>query len=201
MASERMQIARTAGLRVEQPGEETGEDTDEALAVRGDADSFVLLYRRHLDAVYAYLYARLGNREESEDVTSVAFERALHALDGYRPVGQFKAWLFTIVHRALVDHYRRRRLRYVPVESVADSLTDPAMGPEDIVVRSEEMRQVRKVMRELSAEQQEIVAMRFMAGLRYAEIAQVVGKREAAVKMAAYRAIEEIRRRCGDVHE
>ena len=175
--------------------EEPDTDTDEALAVRGDADSFVLLYRKHLRPVYGYLYARLGNRQEAEDVTTLVFERAWLSLKRYRPSGSFKSWLFTIAQRGLSDHYRRRKPHPVRVESVADTLLDPAAGPEESALASEELRQVLEIIAGLSREQQEVIALRFMAELHYGEIAQVTGKREAAVKMIAYRALEEIRRR------
>ena len=175
--------------------------SDESLAARGDADSFVLLYRRYLQPVYSYLYARLGNREEAEDITAVAFEHAVSSLKGYRPTGSFAGWLFTIVRRALADYYRQRTPHEIEVEKQANALVDPSDGPEDKALASEEVRQVLGIIAGLGHDQQEIIALRFFAGLPYAEIARLMGKREAAVKMAAYRALDEIKRRCGDVHE
>lgn len=167
----------------------------EQLAVRADADSFVHLYRLYLNPVYSYLYARLGNRQEAEDVTSVAFERAWSSIGNYAPTGSFKAWLFTIVNRSLADYYRGRKPAPVGVDSLADTLTDGAMGPEETVIASEQLRHVMSAMSTLSPEQQEIIALRFLGELRYKEIADILGKREAAVKMAAYRGLDEMRKR------
>jgi RNA polymerase sigma-70 factor (ECF subfamily) len=195
MIDEQVQLA--AATRSEQVQVES----DEALAARGDTDSFVMLYRRHLNAVYSYVYARLINRQEAEDVTSLAFERAWQSLPNYRPTGSFKGWLFTIAHRTLADHQRQRRPHPVPLGILADVLHDPAIGPEEAAVIAEQMRIVLQIISGLSREQQEVVTLRFMAELPYGEIAQVVGKREAAVKMIAYRAIEEVRRRYDDVQK
>src|SRR5438034_5726109 len=96
---------------------EPEEASDEALAARGDADSFIQLYRKHLRPVYGYLYARLGSREEAEDMTALVFERALASIGSYRPTGSFAGWLFTIAHRALADYYRQRRPQHVQVET------------------------------------------------------------------------------------
>jgi RNA polymerase sigma-70 factor (ECF subfamily) len=174
--------------------------SDETLASRGDVGSFTLLYRRHLRPVYSYLYARLGNAQDAEDVTSLTFERAWTGLKSYRrtDTGSFKGWLFTIAHRALVDRYRRKEAHYKPAGEVPATLRDPARGPEDQAVISEQVHQVLNAIDGLSREQQEVVGLRFLGELPYKEIASVVGKREAAVKMIAYRALEEIRRRCGD---
>ena len=188
---ERGQPVAVAQVEVEGPDI----DTDESLAARGDVDSFVLLYRKHLRSVYGYLYARLGNRQEAEDVTTLVFERAWIALRRYRSSGSFKGWLFTIARRGLADHYRQRKPRPVEMEDVAETLLDPAAGPEEAALASEQLRQVLEIIASLGREQQEVIALRFMAELRYGEIARIMGKREAAVKMITYRALEEIRRR------
>lgn len=173
---------------------------DEILAARADADGYVLLYRRHLKAIYAYAYSRLANRQEAEDVASLTFERAWQSLPTYRPTGSFKGWLFTIAHRALADYYRQTQPSPVPIES-ATHVADSSVGPEEAALASEELRVALKVIQTLSREQQEVITLRFMGELRYSEIAQVVGKREAAVKMIAYRALQEIRKRYNDVQE
>lgn len=175
-------------------------ESDETLAARGSVDDFIALYRRYLGPVYRYLYARLGgDRQEAEDVTSTVFERAWTSIRSYKPVGSFRGWLFTIASRALADHYRGgRRSRTVQVDTLQESLLDPASGPEESALVSEQVRGVLRVIAALGDEQREVITLRFMAGLRYSEIAAVMKKREAAVKMVAYRALEEIRRRYRD---
>ena len=134
-------------------------------------------------------------------MTSLAFERAWQSLPNYRPTGTFKGWLFTIAHRTLADHQRQRKPHPVPLGILADVLYDPAVGPEEASLIAEQLRMVLQIISGLSREQQEVITLRFMAELPYGEIAQIVGKREAAVKMIAYRAIEEVRRRYDDVQE
>ncbi len=170
-------------------------ESDEALAVRGDAESFVRLYRTHVWAVYRYLLARLGQPQDAEDVTSLAFEHAWISLPRYRPIGSFRGWLFTIVQRTLFNYRRGRTLPAVPIDTLAEILTDSAEGPEAQAIRREQVRQVLQVIATLSPEQQEVIRLRFLAELRYPEIAQVLGKGESAVKMTLYRALKEIERR------
>ncbi len=179
-------------------------ERDETLAARGDMDDFIQLYQHHLKPVHNYLYARLGNRQDAEDVTAIVFERAWTSLKNYKPNGSFRGWLFTIVHRALADYYRQHksaRNQLVQVEALAETLFDPSAGPEEMALLSERLRQVREAITSLNQEQREVVYLRFVADLHYKEVAQVTGKRESAVKMIAYRALEEIRRRCSDVQK
>ncbi len=172
-------------------------ERDETLAVRaahGDADSFMRLYRLHVRAVYRYLLARLGHAQDAEDVTAQVFERAWTSLPRFRPTGTFKSWLFTIAQRTLVDHYRQHPAPTLPLDNVAEAMLDPLVGLEDSALASEQLRQVLHLIGRLTPEQQEVMRLRFFAELRYDEIARLTGKRESAVKMMAYRALEEIRR-------
>src|SRR5688572_11369453 len=180
-----------------------GDAGDEALAARGDTTGFVLLYRRHFTPVYRYLYVRLGSDEEAEDVAAEAWERVLTSLPGYKPTGPFRAWLFTIARRALADHYRRHRRRAshsdpLPLDDLSDALHDSEAGPEEQAIAHDEAQRVLLAVSRLGDTQQEVITLRFMAGLPYAEIAAVVGKSEAAVKMMAYRALDELKRLLGD---
>jgi RNA polymerase sigma-70 factor (ECF subfamily) len=158
-----------------------------------------LLYRRHFTPVYRYLYARLGSYEEAEDVAAEAWERVLTSLPGYRPTGPFRAWLFTIARRALADHYRHHRRHAsqndpVPLDDLGQAFLDPDAGPEERVIAHDEARRALLALSCLGDAQQEIITLRFMAGLPYAEIASIVGKSEASVKMMAYRALDELKR-------
>ncbi len=172
--------------------------SDEDLAGRGDAEGFKWLYRRHLPAVYRYAYARTGNRQDAEDLTALVFERAWANLPHYRATGPFRGWLFTIARRAAIDRRRRHRPDTVPVEALAEVLPDSAGGPEAAALTAEELRQILRLLDELRPEQRDVLGLRFFAGLQYAEIARVVGKREPAVKMLAYRALDTLRRRFDD---
>jgi RNA polymerase sigma-70 factor (ECF subfamily) len=168
--------------------------SDEEIAATGGVASFERLYERHLEVVYRYVAGRVATREEAEDVTSDAFQRAWAGLVAYRGNGTFKAWLFGIVRHALADHYRRPRLsRFEP--NTAETLADEQPGPEERAIDGERQQQARQLLATLKREQQEVLHLRFVAELTYAEIAQVVGKREEAVKKIAYRALAEIKRR------
>ncbi len=175
-------------------------DTDEILATRGDADSFIRLYHTHVPGIYRYLLARLGNQQDAEDVTSQVFERMWKSMGRYRPKGTFRSWLFTIARRTLVDHYRRQATATASMQSSRDVLIDSSVDPEKGALLSDQVRQVFVLIACLHQDQQDIIALRFLGELRYDEIALIMGKSESAVKMMAYRALEEIRRRYPDVN-
>ena len=169
------------------------EPSDAELARRADAESFALLYQRHLPAVFAYLSGRLRSHTEAEDLTSDVFRQAWSSRRGYRGHGTFRAWIFSIVRHRLADHYRRRRVDGQLSADEADDVQDSEASPEDHAVRGERVREVHGLLDALTPEQQDILRLRFGAELSYAEIASVIGKREDAVKKIAYRALESLR--------
>src|SRR5688500_1355368 len=118
-----------------------GKDEDAALAVRaskGDPAAFGALYDRHFTAVYRYVYYRVRDDAEAEDLTSDVFMKALRAIRRYEPRQAFLAWLYRIARNAVIDHVRRGG-RQVSFE---DALRHPevhnAVDPDLEVLRSEE---------------------------------------------------------------
>lgn len=154
---------------------------------RKDAEAFAVLYHRYLTPLYRYLYRRLGNEKDAEDLTAQVFTEALEGLAAYRERGRFASWLFTIARRRLVDLYRQR---------VPDALDDPpdgAPGPQAAIEEGETYSRLALLLQRLDGDQQELLRLRFSAGLEFAEIAAVLGRRVGAVKMNFYRTLERLR--------
>jgi RNA polymerase sigma-70 factor (ECF subfamily) len=159
-------------------------------AARRDPVAFSLLYRRYVTPVYRYLYKRLGNAKDAEDLTSQVFTEALEGLAHYRERGNFVAWLFTIARRKAVDAYRRRRptLSLEDVEELHGSSEDPL----EQLVQEEELERIAALFVELEEDQRELLRLRFSAGLTYADIGAVLGRSASAVKMAIHRLLRQL---------
>lgn len=164
-------------------------DAELVAAARGDPQAFAALYHRYVTPVYRYLYHRVGNPAEAEDLTSQVFTAALESLDGYRERGNFPAWLFTIARRTAIAHYRRRRPE-IPLEEGENSGEggDPLEG----LVRDESVARLGALLAGLDEEQRELLDLRFSAALTYKQIAQVLGRSEGAVKMAVHRLLNQL---------
>ena len=101
-------------------------EEDAALARRagsGEAEAFGVLYDRYVDAVYRYVFYRVRNEAEAEDVTSDVFMRALRAIPKYEPRQAFLAWLYRIARNAVIDRSRRQAARQQV--SFEDALAHP----------------------------------------------------------------------------
>jgi RNA polymerase sigma-70 factor, ECF subfamily len=162
----------------------------------GDHDALGELYDRFRDRVARFATGRLGDPEKAEDVTSETFEGVLRGLPGYRSGTDFEAWLFTIAHRRVADHFRRRsRRREVDLDEARRAAT--ATGPEDEVLAAERRAEVAVAFRRLRPDQQEVLALRVLGGLSAAQVAKVVGKSEGAVRVAQHRALLDLRAQMG----
>ncbi len=155
--------------------------------------AFAALYRRHLNAVYAYNMARTGNAQEAQDLTSETFLSALENLATYRGRSSFRAWLIGIAKHKQADHFRRRR----PESDLADAeaVPLPEAPLEEGAAETIQMGEIASVLRSLAPDQAQAVILRFFAGLSVMEVSAVMKKSEAAVKMLTYRGTRSLRER------
>lgn len=157
-----------------------------------DSSSFAQLYRSYVTKVYRYLFARVRNHAEAEDLTSQVFLTVLQKLKYFGGKENFNAWIFTIARNKVVDHYRGKP-RLVSLEEA--SLHRAQDGdPQDLLAQKELLSQLGLVLNDLKPAQQDMLQLRFAAGLSYAEIGKVIGKREAAVKMSIHRLLQKLQK-------
>ena len=155
-----------------------------------DPAKFSALYRQYVTKVYRYIYARVSNHADAEDLTAQVFEVVLKRLQTFGTDGNFNAWLFTIARNKIVDSYRVKR-PVVPLEDI-QNMPLSADDPFSQLVQKELHSRLGQLVGELSQEQKELLELRFAAELSYAEIGLVIGKSEAAVKMSVYRLLDKL---------
>lgn len=143
------------------------------------------LYDRFAASIFGYVRLFTSSWEDAEDVTLEVFTAALERgnLSSLSEQQQF-AWLRRVAHNKLVDRYRRSvRLPVVPLEQVVETVRiEEGLTPEKVVLRREELEQLYRAVSALSLLQQQLLQLRLGEGLRFAEIAVLLGKREAAVR-------------------
>lgn len=169
--------------------------SDETLAAstQEGRDAFIELYDRYVGRVESYLFARLGRSTDIEDLVSATFERALTHIATYQAErGRFATWLFAIARNIVNDHLRRGR-RVQIFSGIPAEVGETRPGPEDEIIRRESDLAVRRAMIALTDEQRDALALRYLAGLSYAETALALGKSEPAAKMLVRRGLAALR--------
>jgi RNA polymerase sigma-70 factor (ECF subfamily) len=151
------------------------------------------LYEEYYDRIAHYVYVRIGNRAEAEDIAGDVFLKALKSLKSYREQGvPMQGWLFRIAHNLSVDYLRRMdKERTVPIDSVV--LLSNDNNPVDIAEKNLEFERAARAMKQLTAEQREVLNLRLFAGLTSREVAEILNKSDGAVREMQRAAIEKLR--------
>ena len=182
----------------ETPGQAVtpAEPDDAALAVRaskGESAAFGLLYDKHVDAIYRYVYYRVRDDAEAEDLTSDVFMRALKAMPRYEPRQAFLAWLYRIARNAVIDRARRGNRQVSFEDALEHPNADKVLDPDEQILATSDNATLREALAQLTPLQQEVVVLRFLEGYSTEEIARIVGKREGTIRGIQFRAIGALR--------
>jgi RNA polymerase sigma-70 factor, ECF subfamily len=167
-------------------------ETDELIiiiAARQDPKAFGDLYKLYVEQIFRYLFSRLGNVHEAEDITAQTFLAAFESFDKFRQDGHFASWLFTIARNKAMDHFRRGKNTAsideaddIPVEE------DPLVE----VIQSEQTAALSKLIQALPEEDCELLRLRFLASMSFPEIAHFLHRNEEAVKKSIYRLLARL---------
>ena len=163
-----------------------------ARAIQGDETAFARLYDTYHDRIYRYVYCRVRNDQDAEDLTQKVFLLAWRALGRYRRTGSsLVAWLITIAHNVAVSALRSRTWTGGLEQELPE--TANAADPERALIERIEQERVRRAILRLSSDQQQVITMRFLEDFDYREIAAAMGKSEGNVRVIHHRALQQLR--------
>ena len=158
-----------------------------------DRGRFEEVYAEHVIGVYRFVYARVGNRPDAEDLTAQVFVRAVEQLDTGRQPGQIAAWLYRVAQNAIADYWRAfYRLPVVGVDHVA-----PGWEPADTGSRREPSpddraaRRVEALLGDLPDRYRRVLELRFLQRMTVAETARAMGITSGNAKVLQYRALRK----------
>ncbi len=159
-----------------------------------DPQAFGELYEQYVDRIYNYIYYRIGNHHDAEDLTARTFFRALDHMDRYVDRGvPFSAWLYRIAHNLVANWHRdRSRRKLISLDGLLH-LSEPGSSPEHEVERREAQESLRAAIRRLPADRQQLLILKFGEHLSNAEIGQIMGKTEGAIKSLYHRTLIALR--------
>ena len=162
----------------------------------GDRGALEELYLLHFDRIYSYLHLSVGNRHDAEDLTTQTFLKMLEAIGRFRwQAVPFSAWLFRIAHNLAMDHFRARRRVQVQTEDELPELPElEESSAEEQAMHSIGQAGMMALIERLSAEQRQVLTLKFLFGFANAEVAGILGKTEGAVKSLQHRALASLQK-------
>ena len=173
------------------------------LALRATTDelAFEELYEYFFPRVYNFIYARLKNSADADDVTSITFMKMNENLERYNPSkAAFSTWLFRIATNALIDHTRRRdKAEETEWEEFFDPAAPDYQQPEAQTLTKENNRELLKVLDKLNERERRIIELKFWGELDTHSIADVLSMTESNVRVTLHRALGKLKKILGEV--
>jgi RNA polymerase sigma-70 factor (ECF subfamily) len=170
---------------------EPARNVTRASGVAPDASGHLrALYEATLPIIYRFVYSKVGNREEAEDLTSQVYLKALNGLDQTRDATSAQAWLFQVARTTIADHWRGfYRLRASSLDDLmALGWDSPSTTPR---VESDAEPRVRRVLASLTERYRDVLTLRFLLNLSLKETASRMNLSEANVKVLQFRALRK----------
>ena len=161
----------------------------------GEVDQLGLLFERYHRLLFSFFYKLNQNVEVSEDLVQNVFMRILKYRHRFQGNGEFKTWMFHIAKNVNIDYHKKhRRYRAEDVDQWQDKLLDESRSQNQEMIKQEELNQLRTALQKLDPEKREVLILSKLQGLKYKEIANLLGCTEGAVKVKVFRALKELKK-------
>jgi RNA polymerase sigma-70 factor (ECF subfamily) len=163
-------------------------------SAKTDEQAFVTLYDFYFPRIYAFVARRIGHRQETEDIVSETFSRAVIALPdlGKKMPTKFGGWLYRVAGNLVIDRCRRRKRQpAAEEETAAETLPDPGPTPEAAAQQVIDRATLERILAGLPHRDQEILHLRYFAELDNGEIAAALGLEPNNVGVLLHRAIQK----------
>ena len=199
----------------EKPVHELQDEELMACYAKGDVAAFEELLRRHEKPVFNFIARYLGDRVAAEDLVQEVFVRVIRTADRYKKKAKFTTWLFTIARNICIDkaRYQSRRNEVSLNRSVTaddentgtsfiDQLQEESgESSEGSLIRTEFRAKLQSALLELPDEQREVFVMREFGGMKFREIATVIGVSENTIKSRMRYALQSLRGHLADYRD
>jgi RNA polymerase sigma-70 factor (ECF subfamily) len=158
---------------------------------RVNAQEFQTFYQENLGLIYRYVYSKVGNREEAEDLTSQIFIKAVRGVDTERGPLSIQKWLFQVARTTIADYWRTHyRVSVNSLEELLEAGWEGPVEEEPSIVSARPQERVQRILQALPEHYREVLSCRFLLNLSIKETALRMGLTEANVKVLQFRALK-----------
>lgn len=166
------------------------------LAKDGNTEAFGILYNLYFTPVFRYIYYRISDKEEVNDLTQTVFLKVFSALPNFQKQAISPlAYFFTVSRNTVIDYWRTHKTNRIDnPEYVFEKMPDPTHEPVKDFEQHETGIIIRKALETLPDTQQEVIILKFINNLSNKEIAQCMGKTEASIRQLQCRALASLRK-------
>ena len=173
------------------------------LAKKSNTEAFSTLYTTYFSPIYKYIYFRIGNKAEVDDLVQDVFLKAFSSFSNYSNEGEyaekpFLAYLYTIARNSTIDHYRKKKPVEIDEEEYLN-IADTQDTPEEFASKKHTSEILLREISNLPTDQEEVVTLRCINGFSTKEISSMLDKTEDAIRQLQSRAIKHLRKKLKDL--
>ena len=168
-------------------------------AIEGDQSAYAKLMEKYREPVYFMILKMVKNNDDADDLTIEAFGKAFNRIEQYSPNYAFSTWLFKIASNNCIDFIRKKRINITSMDhaytndegdGVSIDVESNTMDPEEVIIRKQKVKMMRKIVAQLKPRYRELVEKRYFEELTYEEIAEEMDLPLGTVKAQLFRARE-----------
>lgn len=169
------------------------------LSKEGDLSAFELLYHRHKDPLYRFIFRQCSDEQQAQDIVQDVWLSIYKACDGYIPTAKFTTWIYRIAHNRLIDFYRRSQ-KGLPISYDDESLSEQQLlnidnrnNPEQLAQSAQQSERLLSAIANLQEAQREVALLHFEMGFNVGEIANITQTKPETAKSRLRYALKKIR--------
>jgi len=165
---------------------------DKLLALKanqGDAESFGLLFDKYNSKIYRFIYFKVSNKDTAEDLASQCFLKVWEQILAGTKIKTFQAFIYQVARNLVIDYYRSREREELPLIYQIDQQDEGLKYDPD---KNLDLDQLEKLLFTLNSGVREIIVLRFIEQLSIKEVAKIVGKSSANIRVIIHRTLKEL---------
>jgi RNA polymerase sigma-70 factor (ECF subfamily) len=171
--------------------QDSREATNPGFSGGANVQEFQTFYQENLGLIYRYVYSKVGNREEAEDLTSQIFIKAIRGVDHERGTQSIQKWLFQVARTTIADYWRAHyRISTNSLEELLEAGWEGPADEEPAAPSNQPVERVKRILHALPEHYREVLTCRFLLNLSIKETALNMGLTEANVKVLQFRALK-----------
>ena len=169
----------------------TGDAHLAAAQAQVNVQEFSTLYQENLNLIYRFVYSKIGNREEAEDLTSQIFMKAVRGINTERGPLSVQKWLFQVARTTIADYWRAHyRIGTSSLEALLEAGWEGPAESENVAINTNPAERVQRLLQALPEHHREVLTCRFLLNFSIRETAMRMGLTEANVKVLQFRALK-----------
>ncbi len=162
----------------------------------GKSELFGQIFDIFADRIFRFAYFKTGDREIAKDLVSEVFLGAFQSINRYKQQSnaKFSTWLFSIAYKKVVNFYRQQKIKKnISLDKISNTLIDESESNLEKTDKKLQYQTVLKYLAKLPENLQEILILKFVEELDYAEIEQITGQKQGNIRVLLHRGIKKLK--------